>query len=115
MAVVPPRARVARGDQLSRLRTVGAVALAALNVLDLLTTRAALQRGAGEANPLAGFLLEGGWLDVTKIGMSVALLVIVTRTTGRVPSLVSVSAVWLATAVYAVVVAWNFTQLVALG
>lgn len=108
------RAAAPVSTRVVKARTAGAVTLASLNIVDLITTRAALLRGAREGNPLADFLLQGGWLTAAKITMSVALLVIATRPPAREPGAVGVAALWAVTALYTFAVAWNVAHLAAL-
>jgi hypothetical protein len=98
-------------ERLVQARAVAAVTLASLNIVDLLTTRAAVRWGADEGNPLADLLLQSGWLDVTKVATSLFLLYLATRQVRRPPYVGTICAMWAVAGVYLVAVAWNVGQL----
>ena len=91
----------------STLRTSSAIALAAIavfNLLDVITTRAMLARGAIESNPLAALLLPGGFAEMIKVGVVVGLAVCVMR---RRPTLGFAAAMWFGAGFYFLTVVSN--------
>lgn len=81
------------------------VFLGLLNLADLLTTKAVLDRGGVEGNPLMRPLVEGMWGAVlVKFGLLIAIAVLVRRCPRSVRVLRGLTAVvvW-----YAIVVGWN--------
>lgn len=87
----------------SRLRAV--VLIAVLNVLDIVTTTAALRMGADEGNPVAAFLIDRHLLVPAKVvlcGTVVAGIRYRRRRPVRLPSFE-----WLVVGVYTLVVTLN--------
>jgi hypothetical protein len=89
------------------------VALIALNLADLVTTRLVLDRGGAEGNPLMRPLVEGLW---PALSSKVLCLVLVAALAVRCPRprwtvrLLAPVTVW-----YGLVVAWNLVVLSRLG
>jgi hypothetical protein len=97
------------------LRRTSAVALAVIgvfNLLDVITTRAMLARGAIESNPLAAFLLPGGYAEMIKAGVVVGLAVCVMR---RRPTIAFTAAMWFGAGFYFLTVVSNMLILNRLG
>lgn len=90
------------------LSIVAAACLAVLNLLDVMTTHAVSSRGGIEANPVAGWLLERGLLEPAKAFLVGAIALLAAR--ARRPERVARS-LWLAVAIYAMVVANNAVHL----
>lgn len=75
-----PLARVHRAvaldhDALRRIRLMAVLGLIALNVCDLVITRALLGMGGVEANPLMALFVGNHWGIAIKVGIPVALAV----------------------------------------
>ena len=86
---------------------VGAVAILVLNVLDFVTTRLALERGAVEANPyMEPFVDQAPAFFVVKVLFPGFVAWWLWRRRGEATT-VLVTAVWLLVAFYAVVVIVN--------
>jgi hypothetical protein len=82
------------------------VFLGLLNLADILTTKAVLDRGGAEGNPLMAPLVEGMWgAAMVKLGLLVLIAVLVQRCprSTRLLRGLTVVVAW-----YAIVVAWNF-------
>ncbi|MHB8465560.1 MAG: DUF5658 family protein [Acidimicrobiales bacterium] len=100
-------ADVADTDHGARLRVATAVAVAAVavfNLLDIVTTRTLLARGAIESNPLAGLLLQGGGVEIAKLALVAGLAWRVAR---RRPSVAFAAAVWFVAGFYFLTVVSN--------
>src|SRR5262245_13249758 len=79
--------------------------LIGLNIADLVTTRAVLDRGGSESNPLMQGIVDTAahaWLLKAACLIVVALLVLRSRSPQRVSLTLGVVNIW-----YALVVAWN--------
>ena len=93
-------------ERVTRRRLVLALSLMVLNAADVLATRALLDRGGVEANPLMKGLMEG-------LAMPMGLKVLVAGTVGALllccppRSKFAEPAVAAVVAAYAVVVSWN--------
>ncbi len=99
----------AAGRELRRAGVVALVALAVLNVADVITTRLLLGRGGIELNPIADRLLRSNLALVVKLGIVIVLGAHFIR---RRPSLNVVCTMWMVVGVYALVVTLGITQLV---
>ena len=102
-----PEVAVSEADHGTRLRVATSVAVAAVaifNLLDVITTRTMLARGAIESNPLASLLLVGGRVEVIKILLVVGLAWRVLR---RPPSVAFAAAVWFVAGFYFLTVVSN--------
>ena len=89
------------------LRVASALALAALAVLqllDIITTRAMLADGAIESNPLASFLLSAGHIEMVKAGLVVVLALRLIR---RRPTIAFTAALWFGAGFYFLTVVSN--------
>ena len=95
-------------SQLRRVRLIGLVALVALNLADLLTTRAFLAAGADEANPLGRLLLGRGAMPYVKGAILVGLGWSVARSR---PKLATTCAIWFVVGVYTTAIVVNLTVL----
>lgn len=113
MAVAPVLAvdGSALGARLTRRRLVLALSLMLLNAADVLSTRALLDRGGVEANPLMRSLMEG-------LALPMGLKVLVAGTVGALllccppRSKIAEPAVAAVVAGYALVVGWNLALVV---
>jgi len=94
------------------LRSMLAVSILVLNVLDVLTTHTMLARGGTEMNPVSARLIEIGILPHTKISLAAFIAVASLAAAGhrRVSNLLMMVACF-----YLVVVAGNSLQLIAHG
>jgi hypothetical protein len=95
-----------------RWRIGGVLVLAVLNVLDLVTTYAFLDRGVPEGNPIADHLLQTGSAGWVKGALLLALGLAVLR---RTPRLSSTCLLWLVNGVYLTVVVVNAMIVAAAG
>jgi hypothetical protein len=99
------------GAHLTRRRLVLALSLMVLNAADVIATRALLDRGGVEANPLMRGLMEG-------LAMPLGLKVLVAGTVGVLllccppRSKFAEPAVAAVVAAYALIVAWNLSLVV---
>ena len=84
--------------------------LAILNILDLVTTRAVLQAGGTEANPLMAQIIHDPIAPVLVKTAGLAVVALVLRACPPVSRLVD-RALFTVTAMYGVIVAWNLTNL----
>lgn len=84
--------------------------LAILNILDLVTTRAVLHAGGTEANPLMAQIIHNPIAPVLVKTAGLALVALVLRACPPVSRFVD-RALFTVTALYAVIVAWNITNL----
>ena len=101
------------GDERTRhLRAsiaVAIAAIAALNLADILTTRAVLAHtGAVESNPLASALLSGGRVGFVK---AIVLLGLIVRVPRRAPTMVFNAVLWFAAGFYFLTVVSNLLVL----
>lgn len=85
-------------------RRIGVVLLAVLNVLDLVTTYAFLDKGVPEGNPVAKHLIESGAAGPLKFALLAALGWLVWT---RPPKIGTTCLIWMVNGVYACVVAVN--------
>lgn len=94
------------------LRSMLAVAILVLNVLDVLTTQTMLARGGTEMNPLSARLIENGILPHTKISVAafIAVAALAAGAHRRVSNLLMMVASF-----YFVVVMGNSIQLILHG
>jgi hypothetical protein len=84
--------------------------LAILNILDLVTTRAVLQAGGTEANPIMAQIVHDPIVPVLVKTAALAVVALVLRACPPVSRLVD-RALFTVTAVYGVIVAWNLANL----
>lgn len=90
---------------LQRAALVALVAIAVLNVADVVTTRALLGRGATESNPLAGLLLGGYRVEAVKFAALAVLGFRFHRNPS--PSVGRVAAAWFVAGFYFLTVVSN--------
>ena len=102
VAVITPEQATTRWTML--------MALAILNILDLVTTRAVLHAGGTEANPLMAQIIHNPIAPVLVKTAGLALVALVLRACPPVSRFVD-RALFTVTALYAVIVAWNITNL----
>jgi hypothetical protein len=113
LAVVHPAAPRPVRIHVPRAVVALLVALAALNLADLITTRLVLDRGGAEGNPLMRPLVEGLWPALSSKALC---LVLIAALAVRCPRprwtvrLLAPVTVW-----YGLVVAWNVVVLSRLG
>lgn len=94
-------------------RWVLLVALALLNVLDLITTRAVLAAGGAEANPLMSNVIDHTWTPLLIKTAGVALVAVVVNSCPPDSKVVN-RALAATVVVYAGIVSWNLINLVQL-
>lgn len=82
--------------------------IVAMNVADLVTTRALFRLGGEEVNPIAAQLIKAGVIDEVKIGLAcvIAALLLVSRLRPR-----TMRVVWLVVFFYAAVLTSHVAQL----
>jgi hypothetical protein len=85
-----------------------AMAIIVLNAADVVTTRALIDAGGSERNPIAGHFLEQGSLVVVKIGLAgiIGVLKLIAPLRRRAESLL-----WFAFVAYATVLTLHVVQL----
>ena len=94
-------------------RWVLLVALALLNVLDLITTRAVLAAGGAEANPLMSSVIEHTWTPLLVKTVGVALVAVVVNSCPPDSKVVN-KALAITVLVYSAIVSWNLVNLIKL-
>ena len=98
--------------RLTRTHLHAVIAIAALNALDLVTTKLALDRGATEGNPVAAFMLTyPGLLIASKVLLCAGLLagaLLHREITQRL-----LAAAWFVPGVYSLVVVLNTVHVIA--
>lgn len=101
-------ARPARVSYTLVRRFALAMAVIVMNAADLVTTRALIDAGGSERNPIAGHFLEQGSLVVVKIGLAgvVGVLMLVAPLRRRCESFL-----WFAFVAYATVLSLHVVQL----
>ena len=97
-------------DDLRRAGFTALALLAALNIVDVVTTRLLLSRGGIELNPVADRLLASNTTHVVKLGIVAALTVHFMRSR---PRLTVVCLMWFVVGIYVLVIAVNGSQLIA--
>jgi hypothetical protein len=94
-------------------RWVLLVALALLNVLDLITTRAVLAAGGAEANPLMSNVINDTWTPLLIKTAGVALVAVVVNSCPPDSKVVN-RALATTVVIYAAIVSWNMMNLIQL-
>jgi hypothetical protein len=94
-------------------RWVLLVALALLNVLDLITTRAVLAAGGSEANPLMSSVIDHTWTPLLVKTAGVALVAVVVNSCPADSKVVN-RALAATVVVYSAIVSWNLINLIQL-
>jgi len=105
-------------DDPNRIPLVGTrwvllVALALLNVLDLITTRAVLAAGGAEANPLMSTVIDSTWTPLLVKTAGVALVAVVVNSCPADSKVVN-KALATTVLVYSLIVSWNMMNLIKL-
>ena len=95
-----------------QVRLAGVVLLVVLNVFDLLTTKAFLDAGLSEGNPVGALLIEQGWMAWIKAALLLALGV---RFMAARPRLGATCALWCVVGIYLAVVTVNTLALRTIG
>lgn len=98
----------ADGDEFRTAGYTALVALALLNIADVLITQAVLRRGGIELNPLAQQLISSNKALIVKL--TIVLLLAVDFVLRR-PRLITVCALWFVVGIYAFVVVINGIEL----
>lgn len=94
---------------------IAATSLVVLNVADIAVTRAALQGGASELNPIARLFVDYGWVAFpVKFGVPFAVLVLAMTRQVRLREW-HVAAIWFVVGVYTLAVVLNVVTWVKLG
>ena len=93
-------------------RVAGVALLVALNILDLLTTRAFLEAGLAEGNVIGAMFIESGTIALVKAAL---LLGLAWRVVKAPPRLGTSCALWFVVGIYAAVVTVNTLALRSLG
>ncbi len=98
-----------RRDATQRARFVAVVVIAVLNVLDLVTTYAAIAAGAHEGNPLVSWAISSPLVAVAKVLVCGTLILgaLIASRTRRVVSLPALCAAWAVVGIYSLVVLLN--------
>lgn len=100
---------IERRSQLLSSRIAGAWVIMAMNVLDVITTMLVLEKGGGEANPIAEFLIEYRLLWFLKVLIPVWILVFTYIGRARRERVVErlYAAVWFVAGLYSMIVVSN--------
>lgn len=102
-----------RRDATQRARFIAVVAIAVLNVFDLITTYAAIAEGAHEGNPLVAWAISSPLVGVAKVLVCGTLILgaVIASRTRRVVSLPALCAAWAVVGIYSLVVLLNVLNL----
>jgi hypothetical protein len=100
---------IERRTQLLSSRILGAWVIMVMNILDVITTTMVLDRGGGEANPIASFLIEHQVLWVLKFMIPLWILVFTYIGRARRDRVVErlYAAVWFIAGLYSMIVVSN--------
>jgi hypothetical protein len=100
---------IERRTQLLGSRIAGAWVIMAMNVLDVITTMLVLEKGGGEANPIAEFLIEYRLLWFLKVLIPVWILVFTYIGRARRERVIEklYAAVWFVAGLYSMIVVSN--------
>jgi hypothetical protein len=100
---------IERRTQLLSSRIAGAWVIMAMNVLDVITTMLVLEKGGGEANPIAEFLIEYRLLWFLKVLIPVWILVFTYIGRARRERVIErlYAAVWFVAGLYSMIVVSN--------
>jgi len=103
-----PEARAQAIERHRLARVIAFALLVVLNLLDIVSTTAFLERGLHEGNPLAEHLITEGWIGYAKAGL---LLLLGIRILNSRPRLATTCALWFVTGIYMTVVLVNLAAI----
>lgn len=108
-SAVPDGVVIERRTQLLSSRIAGAWVIMVMNVLDVITTTLVLEKGGGETNPIASFLIEYRLLWFLKVLIPVWILVFTYIGRARRDRVVErlYAAVWFIAGLYSMIVVSN--------